>query len=377
MLSFRLLLLPVFSFTVASGDSSVVCATSNRSTCELRVGRVAGASAWGHFADDMESTGWSQLWLNTPGSASDEGEIEQGFAAGYLEAALTHVRISQHYTNLRSEEFGHLPNATITKFEQFVAQNDEWVAQQIAEQVAQHGGKLTPYWHTLRWLYAQLDGLVAGYAAHRQGDDVPMDRAAFLLVQTQGDAEDIIHAVTSAAERPDPAHMTPTARRAYELRTSHCSALVKVADDMSELFTGHTMWWQYYAMIRMLKHQKFVVRGWAKEQMEMQISGYPATISSTDDFYTLPASKLVVMETTIPVTNMTLFDDVQPKSILYWARVMTANYLASDGNTWMDTFGKFNSGTYNNMWMVSHFLRTHLTLVPSLTSPPVFLSAGC
>ena len=33
-------------------------------------------------------------------------------------------------------------------------------------------------------------------------------------------------------------------------------------------------------------------------------------------------------------------------------RNIVANRLATDGDSWTDIFSKYNSGTYNNQWMV-------------------------
>eukprot|EP00937_MAST-01D_sp_MAST-1D-sp2_P007370 g7370.t1 len=358
----------------AGVSASVVC-PANRTSCVLQPGaRAADAQAWGRFEDKINSTGWSQLWLTTPGADTDAAELVQGFAAGYLEGALTHTLIARHHANLRAELLEQLPAATATKLLAFVAEQDAWARARVREQVWQH--RVVPaYWHTLDWLYAQLDGLAAGYAYARNaaGSVEPaLGRSDFLLLQIMGDGEDLVNAVTDPAARPQPAAMTPAARARYERRHSHCSALVKVADDFSELWTGHTMWWGYYAMLRVLKHQSFAVRGWARPRMELQVAGYPGTLSSTDDFYQSPSTGLVVLETTIPVLNISLYDAVNTSSLLYWQRVMLANYLSADGAAWMRTFGQRNSGTYNNQWIVVDYGK----LAPGRALEPGALTVG-
>jgi hypothetical protein len=38
-------------------------------------------------------------------------------------------------------------------------------------------------------------------------------------------------------------------------------------------------------------------------------------------------------------------------------RTIVSNRLATSGNTWVDTFSRYSSGTYSNQWMVLDFNR--------------------
>jgi len=60
-----------------------------------------------------------------------------------------------------------------------------------------------------------------------------------------------------------------------------------------------------------------------------------------------------VTETTIENNNKTLWNYVVPEgSLLYWVRNWISNRLATKGTEWMSIFSQFNSGTYNNEWMI-------------------------
>lgn len=59
---------------------------------ELRAGRQPECLAWSWFADDIESTGWARLVVETNAAFDDQS---QAYAAGWLEAALTRARIYQ------------------------------------------------------------------------------------------------------------------------------------------------------------------------------------------------------------------------------------------------------------------------------------------
>jgi len=59
------------------------------------------------------------------------------------------------------------------------------------------------------------------------------------------------------------------------------------------------------------------------------------------------------METTNGVMNSSLFyEHVTEETVMYWIRVIVANRMASTGEEWTTIFALYNSGTYNNQWMV-------------------------
>jgi len=80
-------------------------------------------------------------------------------------------------------------------------------------------------------------------------------------------------------------------------------------------------------------------------------SSYPGIISSVDDFYITDA-KMAVMETTNEYFGNALNQYVTPQGTLSWVRAILANRLTSNGEDWGKTFSQYNSGTYNNQWMV-------------------------
>jgi hypothetical protein len=83
-------------------------------------------------------------------------------------------------------------------------------------------------------------------------------------------------------------------------------------------------------------------------------SSYPGVAYSFDDLYLTFPSRLFVTETTIINNNMSLYTDfVRPEGqVLDWVRNMAANRLAHDGASWMDWYGTYVSGTYNNEFTV-------------------------
>jgi len=81
-------------------------------------------------------------------------------------------------------------------------------------------------------------------------------------------------------------------------------------------------------------------------------SSYPGRIISGDDFYAL-SSGLLVSETTIENNNASLYKYTTAEgTVPSWIRNTVANRLASTTRQWTNFYSEYNSGTYNNQWMV-------------------------
>ncbi|KAG8326091.1 putative phospholipase B-like 2 [Homalodisca vitripennis] len=131
---------------------------------------------------------------------------------------------------------------------------------------------------------------------------------------------------------------------------SHCSALIKLLRSKSDILVAHNTWTGYETMRRIMKRYYLPyknVRGTA-----VSFSGYPGALVSGDDFY-IVNSGLVVQETTNENNNASLWAYIRPTGqVLEVIRVTVANRLAGGGRSWTKIFSQYNSGTYNNQWMV-------------------------
>lgn len=311
--------------------------------CNVTSGNATDAVAWADYTDARNTTGWAFLQIATrPHDDEDTGGAR--YAAGYLEGYVTWRLIWYHYSNVMAKFFrdGAVPQPLVD----FLNANDQWVIKQINTNFNPND-KL--YWQTVNDLYAQLDGLAAGYQAAAP-PSMSISRLGMLIVNLQGDLGDIMQSLTPSHQRTNFANMSKAEVLAYDLDRTHCSAIVKLLPDGSELYTSHTMWWDMYAMNRVFRTATFPRKG--VPAPVVQQSSYPGTIASTDDFYQMPDTRLVSMETTNPNYNNSLFDLITPNALMYWVRVMVANAIATNGKDWTDVFGQYNSGTYNNMWMV-------------------------
>jgi len=155
------------------------------------------------------------------------------------------------------------------------------------------------------------------------------------------------------------------------LLNGHCSVLVKAitTDGQPDVALSHSTWSDYRTMLRIMKTYKFPLSlteyraRFASSDYKSELdeengvftvifSAYPGLLSSFDDFYVIVDRGLVVTETTNDICNKTLFSLIKPDTLMCWERTMVADMLATDGKSWTDIFVKFNSGTYNNQFII-------------------------
>ena len=307
------------------------------------------AAAWGASTDMLgTASGFGQLTITTGGAPL--ADAVQMYAAGYLEASLTAARISSHYVNvgawIRSQfKSGVIPQNILD----FFTTQDAWSRANVAANTS------SPIWRATGLVTAQFDGLVAGYnaaAAASNGALPALGVFAFQQMNAIGDFLDLIPALGLAEDTWHWENMTDAQLMDRVRKTSHCSALVKVTGDLSELYFSHVAWFIYTGTTRIFKHYNFKVADAAVAGQQMSFASYPAYLSSLDDFYSIRSSGLNMLETTHRVFNMSLYKLVVPQSLFAWQRVRNANLLAHSGPEWGATLATYNSGTYNNQYMV-------------------------
>ncbi|CAK5100633.1 unnamed protein product [Aphanomyces euteiches] len=297
-------------------------------------------AAFATFNDSVPLIGWSQLWLRTH---HDDFNTAM-FAAGYAEAAVTHRRIAQHYKNTWSYFFTN-DTAVAAKVTAFLERNFQWMTSQVAEHAANSTAPASArrYWRMVGGILAQLEGLSAGYKAFTT-ETKSLTRSDFLFLNADGDMGTLIAAVDGR----DP--------RAKEPPNFKCSALIRLLPD--DLLWGHATWDTYTAMNKMFKHYNVPLPDDYTSFRRISMASSPGYLSSVDDWY-LVDNGLGVLETTNGIFTQSLLSLIKPQSCLSWIRAKVANALAHDGQQWTDLFALFNSGTYNNQWMILDTRRFH------------------
>lgn len=308
-------------------------------SCRVVAGSAPGATVYGVFDDTVAEKGFATLRIS--GSVGKQAK-ELAFAAGVVEGYLTAERTAQHFNTSFGAEFGASGEKgdLWKRARLFLTENDAYVRGKIQE------ASVDSYWQQVDLVWAQLDGLVDGHrlAAQQGARAAPLDFSAFLFMNALVDLSTVISepfATDISAWRAE-----DVAR--YSAATSHCSALVKVTPDFSELWTAHNTWTGFFTMLRVAKMYDLPIPGVAAQKAAFP--GYFGTLSSNDDLFVL-SSGLVVQETTNAVYPPRK-DMYTSKSVLTWARTVIANRVAWDGKTWVEWFSRENSGTINNQWMI-------------------------
>ena len=321
------------------------------------------AVAWGSFHDAINSTGWAVLDVHTSSLASGN---TQSYAAGFLEGALTHMRITQHLQNMWGVDFkGYATGTVPQKVRDFVSANMEWM---VAKVKANPSDK---YWATVGYLLAQLHGLADGYETgrDRKKGELPLTvEDMLMLVMVDTDMDDVVTAVVAEGHFINEHFLHRRHKRRHRMfdpfpelfeigdrrHHGHCSALVQVAPNLEDLWVSHATWDEYRGMLRIIKYFDMPLPGTVVQRMAFTAD--PGGLYSADDFYVLD-SQLVVMETTIDNYNRSLWSHVKPESLMTWARAMVANRLSENGAEWTSYQVRDSSGTCNNQWMVVDYKR--------------------
>ncbi|KAL2100693.1 hypothetical protein ACEWY4_002454 [Coilia grayii] len=292
--------------------------------------------AYGFFNDSLSTTGWGVLELRAGYGTTKETDDITYFLAGYLEGFLTADQIYDNYNNMYPQLIKDLKTLTLVK--DFMNKQDTWTRQQVKL------NKDNPFWRHVGFLVAQTDGLQAGVAhwAKTEGR-TPLSLFAVQFLNGVGDLLDLIPALVPGAE--------PSLENYRKPPMGHCSALIKMLPGFENLLFAHSSWYTYAATMRIYKHWDFNVQETSAATGKMSFSSYPGFLVSLDDFYLL-GSGLMMTQTTNNVFNASLFSLIKPSTLFAWQRVRLAHAMAHTGEEWAEIFSKFNSGTYNNQYMV-------------------------
>ena len=303
------------------------------------------ALAYAKYNKTYEKTGWYFLSISSYEKNDKKyNDSIKAYAMGYLEGILTKEEIYHYYNNINRSNFNKDNYTFPQNLLDFFEKNLEYIDEKSKKYM-----NSDPYWEQVHNIYQQLKGVYDGYNNNVK-DEKKIDYIKFQIIPGYTDYSDIIKYYNITKNK--------TSFESYTLNQivdmvekTRCSALIKLAEDFSDIWIGHNTWDQYNNLLKIFKEYRFVSNNKNIKSKLNAFPSYPAIICSTDDFYYLD-SNLIVMETTNNVFNKTLFENINPQTLLTWVRTIIANRLASSAEEWTNIFKKENSGTYNNQFMI-------------------------
>ena len=298
------------------------------------------------YEPTYEETGWDYLTIETY-NGSDYRYLDEvkSYAMGYIEGILTYKRIYYSYINLNHYKYYKNDSKMYNNTYEFFRENLNFMKYNSLKYKDNDS-----YWNEVYNLYKQMIGLYEGYNL-MANDEEKIDLISFQNIISLGDIDEIEY-WKNISNRPNYKNMTLDQIKKYTLLHNHCTSLIKILPDFSDIFFGHNTWTGYNKLIRIFKEYKFIPN--PNNDFPGKIilmSSYPGAINSQDDFY-ITIADLYITETTNNVFNETLFDFLNPNTLMCWIRTMVANRLSNSGKEWVNIFKKYNSGTYNNQFQI-------------------------
>eukprot|EP00494_Astrolonche_serrata_P006942 UN06967 len=287
--------------------------------------------------------GWGILNLETNSTYDDWTQM---YAAGMAEGYLTGNRIYDHAANVmdilfgdKSQFLGEVPSAVID----FMSEQETWVENNISKDN-------TDTMYQVGSIFQQYQGLKAGYS---YSGAKPLTDFHFQVLNGLGDLFQIIPAVVPNT-RIDWLKKTQEEAELLYAKRTHCSALIKVTGNLTDLIYGHSSLFEFSHTNRIYKYYNFRLQAPTTATTLQSFSSYPGYLESLDDFYMMD-SGLGMTQTSNDVMDQKLLDKIKPQSLLAWQRVRLANVMAKTGKQWAHYFDTHPSGTYVNQYMIVDF----------------------
>jgi len=274
---------------------------------------------------------------------NDDSSIAH-YCSGIAEAALTHTRISQYFNVTYDSLLEDLGGSFPPELADWFTKSMEWTRKTATEKYTTDS-----YWESIYNILRRFDGLVEGYKEFRDPDhDVEISELQFVVLESAGDLDDL----TFVVSKSHPELRKKVSSDAWRDIHHHCTGLIYMEEDYSDVYVSHDSWSGYNTMNRMLKDYEIISNNTHVAATRWTFSSNAGLLLSMDDFWIMN-SGLVVIETTLHTWNTTLYDlYCKPESVLSWIRVSAVNLIAATGNEWVKFFNIANSWTYNNQYMV-------------------------
>ncbi|XP_075225596.1 phospholipase B-like protein D isoform X2 [Lycorma delicatula] len=145
-------------------EKDVMLYTTNNNNDEIKVHEISNSVNFTTeqnwiakciYRNDINNTGFAYIEIKTNSNASD---TEQAFHAGYLEGNVTSDLIYSQWYNTVNDFRTTMNKSVVEKVNTFLKNNSKWITQQF------HYTN-DSYWHQIKLLYHQIQGIYHGYNA--------------------------------------------------------------------------------------------------------------------------------------------------------------------------------------------------------------------
>uniref|UniRef100_A0A914GPK4 Phospholipase B-like n=1 Tax=Globodera rostochiensis TaxID=31243 RepID=A0A914GPK4_GLORO len=278
--------------------------------------------AVGRYKNAINMTGWSYLEIETKPEADPD---MQAYAAGVLEGILTHRVLDLHLKNVIYDYCTDY-QTYCNKLKAYLEQNLAYVQERLEKAPEDDA-----YWQGVKRAYLQVTGVWHGFSGAPFNVSIDYSLHPILMLETKFNRS------------KDPKD---------EGTGGRCSGLVKVAPNNADILFSQVTMCGFESLLRVLKLYKFGYDRALYPGHTTTISSYPGLLYSADDFALL-SSGLATLETTMKIFNNTLLGEITPKGVLHcWVRAIVSNQMARTAREWCHIFKRYNSGTYNNQWLI-------------------------
>ena len=336
-----------FIFSV-SDYKNCSCRVSINGSLEIKDGVDPSWDAYAVYDWRINETGWYQLHV----IGNEQSNVHNMMrCAGAVEGYISWEDIFHHFNLICDmKSFPRLSagggdDRYPAGWKEFMHQNYRYMNQSVRAYPESY------YWRTTGYIMEQFNGLVEGYNM-AASPDAQMSLMDHWVLQSQGDLGDASHAIGKTTQGPT----GPTAKSAMDMTSGdpeslgdHCTGLLKLTDDYSDIFVSHDAWSDYRELHGQLKEYDLPISKFKAKRLVM--STRVGKLASYDDYY-LSDAGLFVLETTLNNYNMDLYKVVVPQCVFTWLRAVHATWTSDSGKEWAETFIRHNSGTYNNQYVI-------------------------
>ena len=292
-------------------------------------GEVADADAVLRWNNSIFSEGLYKLVIDGRSDALPQNMMR---CAGVLEGYATQAQIFKHLMLQKDQHAFDRDKPIPENWSNWLQENMKYTIQSA------EAYQDDEYWQQINLIMTQFKGLMEGYNM-KAPEDEHMEPVDFWFIQAECELWDLQYVV-------DPEKRKTHGR---DIDTDHCSALIRVPSDLSDIYFAHDTWSDFRCMHHQLKEYHFPIKKFKASRVLM--STRIGKLFSYDDFY-MADTGLLVMETTLSVFNLSLYDRVTTKSLLTWVRAIRAMWTTDNGNDWTAAIMSHNSGTLNNQYLV-------------------------